>query len=147
VGEDVKLMVWDTAGQEEFDSITRTYYRGADSASAAMLQPQHCALYTNSMVSLSVCITGACAAVLVFSTTDQVSFQAITRWKDKVRLQKLVCTPCSGLQQYIGHTMQQVCRLESVLRLDMMQIEAESGPIPMALVQNKVDLMDQVAFC
>lgn len=25
-----------------------------------------------------------------------------------------------------------------------MQIEAESGPIPMALVQNKVDLMDQV---
>ena len=28
VGEDVKLMVWDTAGQEEFDSITRTYYRG-----------------------------------------------------------------------------------------------------------------------
>ncbi|KAL0055635.1 hypothetical protein WJX82_002659 [Trebouxia sp. C0006] len=75
VGEDVKLMVWDTAGQEEFDSITRTYYRGA------------------------------CAAVLVFSTTDQVSFQAITRWKDK--------------------------------------IEAESGPIPMALVQNKVDLMDQ----
>lgn len=75
VGEDVKLMVWDTAGQEEFDSITRTYYRGA------------------------------CAAVLVFSTTDHASFEAVTRWKGK--------------------------------------IEAESGPIPMALVQNKVDLMDQ----
>ena len=28
LGEDVKLMVWDTAGQEEFDSITRTFYRG-----------------------------------------------------------------------------------------------------------------------
>ena len=28
LGEDVKLMVWDTAGQEEFDAITRTYYRG-----------------------------------------------------------------------------------------------------------------------
>ena len=28
LGEDIKLMVWDTAGQEEFDSITRTYYRG-----------------------------------------------------------------------------------------------------------------------
>ena len=26
-----------------------------------------------------------------------------------------------------------------------MQIEAESGPIPMALVQNKVDFMDQVS--
>lgn len=44
VGEDVKLMVWDTAGQEEFDSITRTYYRGEDSAGAALLQPQHSAM-------------------------------------------------------------------------------------------------------
>ena len=26
-GEDVRLMVWDTAGQEEFDTITRAYYR------------------------------------------------------------------------------------------------------------------------
>ena len=44
--------------------------------------------------------------------------------------------------------MQQACRFENDLRLDMMQIEAESGPIPMALVQNKVDLMDQVGlFC
>jgi hypothetical protein len=63
-----------------------------------------------------------------------------------VRLQKLVGTPCSELQQYISHTMQQACSLENDLRLDMMQIEAESGPIPMALVQNKVDLMDQVGF-
>lgn len=29
--EDVRLMVWDTAGQEEFDTITRTYYRGCAS--------------------------------------------------------------------------------------------------------------------
>lgn len=27
----MKLMLWDTAGQEEFDSITRTYYRGKSS--------------------------------------------------------------------------------------------------------------------
>tara|TARA_B100000405_G_scaffold40964_1_gene27384 strand:+ start:282 stop:797 length:516 start_codon:yes stop_codon:yes gene_type:complete len=30
IGEDVRVMVWDTAGQEEFDTITRTYYRGYD---------------------------------------------------------------------------------------------------------------------
>ena len=36
VGEDVKLMVWDTAGQEEFDSITRTYYRGTDASAYEM---------------------------------------------------------------------------------------------------------------
>lgn len=29
-GEDVRLMLWDTAGQEEFDAITKAYYRGAN---------------------------------------------------------------------------------------------------------------------
>ena len=28
-GKDIKLQVWDTAGQESFRSITRSYYRGA----------------------------------------------------------------------------------------------------------------------
>ena len=28
LGEDVQMFLWDTAGQEEFDSVTRTYYRG-----------------------------------------------------------------------------------------------------------------------
>ena len=27
-GEDLRLMIWDTAGQEEFDSMTKAYYRG-----------------------------------------------------------------------------------------------------------------------
>lgn len=42
------------AGQEEFDAITRTYYRGAG------------------------------AAVIAFSTTDRASFEAVPSWKDKV---------------------------------------------------------------
>ena len=54
LGEDVRMMLWDTAGQEEYDTITRTYYRGA----------------------------GAC--VLAFSTTDRDSFNAVTTWKKKV---------------------------------------------------------------
>lgn len=29
-GEDVRLMLWDTAGQEEFDAITKAYYRGIE---------------------------------------------------------------------------------------------------------------------
>lgn len=28
LGETVKLMIWDTAGQEEFDSLTSRYYKG-----------------------------------------------------------------------------------------------------------------------
>jgi Ras-related protein Rab-23 len=28
VDQEVKLQIWDTAGQEEFDCMTRGYYRG-----------------------------------------------------------------------------------------------------------------------
>ncbi|XP_045606167.1 ras-related protein Rab-23 [Procambarus clarkii] len=74
-GEEVRLMLWDTAGQEEFDAITKAYYRGAQ------------------------------ACVVAFSTTDRDSFTAVRKWKKKV--------------------------------------EDECGSIPMVLVQNKIDLIDQ----
>lgn len=53
-GDVVKLMIWDTAGQEMFSRLTRAYYRGAG------------------------------AVVYVFSTTDRESFVEIERWKQKV---------------------------------------------------------------
>lgn len=59
-GEDIRLMLWDTAGQEEFDAITKSYYRGAQ------------------------------ACVLTFSSTDRMSFEAIKNWKLKVRCCGLV---------------------------------------------------------
>lgn len=52
--ENVKLMLWDTAGQEMFSQLTRQYYRGAG------------------------------AVVFAFSTTDRESFLAIEKWKSKV---------------------------------------------------------------
>lgn len=55
-------MLWDTAGQEEFDAITKAYYRGAQ------------------------------ACVLTFSTTDRMSFEAVKEWKMKVsQLLQNVC--------------------------------------------------------
>ncbi|CAE7865301.1 RAB23 [Symbiodinium microadriaticum] len=54
VGEEVTYLLWDTAGQEEYDAITRAYYKGA----------------------------GAC--ILAFSTTDRDSFDAIESWYKKV---------------------------------------------------------------
>merc|ERR1719334_641017 len=54
-GEDVRMMVWDTAGQEEFDTITRAYYRGAK------------------------------AGVIVFSSTDRQSFNNVKKWKKKLQ--------------------------------------------------------------
>jgi len=53
-GESIKLMLWDTAGQEMFSELTRNYYRGAG------------------------------AVVYVFSTTDRESFLEVERWRSKV---------------------------------------------------------------
>ncbi|ESL07584.1 small G-protein [Trypanosoma rangeli SC58] len=50
----VKLMLWDTAGQEVFNSLTQAYYRGAG------------------------------AAVLAFSTVDKDSFMNVVNWKRNV---------------------------------------------------------------
>lgn len=54
IGEEVTFFLWDTAGQEEYDAITRTYYKGAG------------------------------AAILAFSTVDRASFDAIESWYQKV---------------------------------------------------------------
>mmetsp|Transcript_86639 Transcript_86639/g.230164 ORF Transcript_86639/g.230164 Transcript_86639/m.230164 type:complete len:247 (-) Transcript_86639:168-908(-) len=54
IREEVTFLLWDTAGQEEYDAITRTYYKGA----------------------------GAC--ILAFSTTDRASFDAVESWCQKV---------------------------------------------------------------
>lgn len=74
-------MVWDTAGQEEFDSITRTYYRGNACCNNARMPISLHFLNTPPPFKFA----GAGAAVLVFSTTDQASFHAVKRWKNKVQ--------------------------------------------------------------
>ena len=50
----VEFLIWDTAGQEYYDSITRRYYKGAN------------------------------GAVLVFSVDNRESFNSISRWRDKI---------------------------------------------------------------
>eukprot|EP01061_Rhynchopus_euleeides_P008107 TRINITY_DN1714_c1_g3_i1.p1 TRINITY_DN1714_c1_g3~~TRINITY_DN1714_c1_g3_i1.p1 ORF type:complete len:245 (+),score=51.73 TRINITY_DN1714_c1_g3_i1:60-794(+) len=52
--ESIQLDLWDTAGQEVFADLTKSYYRNS----------------------------GACA--LAFSTTDRKSFEAVESWKQKV---------------------------------------------------------------
>lgn len=51
----IKVQIWDTAGQESFRSITRSYYRG------------------------SIC------ALLVYDITRRSSFDNLTRWLDDMR--------------------------------------------------------------
>jgi len=54
-GKQIKLQIWDTAGQESFRSITRSYYRGA------------------------------AGALLVYDITRRDSFNHLTRWLEEVR--------------------------------------------------------------
>ena len=53
----IKLMLWDTAGQEVFNALTASYYRGAG------------------------------AAIIAFSTIDRDSFMNVEKWKQKVEAQ------------------------------------------------------------
>ena len=55
VGSEVTFFLWDTAGQEEYDCITRAYYRGAG------------------------------CAIVAFSLVDLDSFRAVSTWVSKVR--------------------------------------------------------------
>lgn len=54
-GKDVKLQIWDCAGQSRFKSITKSYYRGAH------------------------------VIILVYDITDTKSFEAVTDWIDAIK--------------------------------------------------------------
>ncbi|TNV75597.1 hypothetical protein FGO68_gene9466 [Halteria grandinella] len=54
LSEDVQFHIWDTAGQEEYNSLTRRYYKGSS------------------------------ACVICFSTTDRESFNHVEKWKQQV---------------------------------------------------------------
>lgn len=55
LGKRVKVQIWDTAGQENFRSITRSYYRTA------------------------------VAAVVVYDITDRKSFEKVTEWLNELK--------------------------------------------------------------
>ena len=54
-GKSIKIQIWDTAGQEAFQAITRTYYKGA------------------------------IGALLVYDITRRETFTHVTKWLDDVR--------------------------------------------------------------
>ena len=54
-GQNIKIQIWDTAGQEAFQAITRTYYKGA------------------------------IGALLVYDITRKETFIHVTKWLEEVR--------------------------------------------------------------
>ena len=94
-------MVWDTAGQEEFDAITKAYYRGAHRVplighstqsppffqllELKKTQQTMChRVMSHHIMSFLFFLSGAQVCIIVFSTVDRESFLAIERWKNKV---------------------------------------------------------------
>lgn len=54
-GKRVRLQIWDTAGQEKYKTITRSYY------------------------------SGAMGIILVYSVTDRSSFLSVASWMDELK--------------------------------------------------------------
>ena len=53
-GDTVKLFLWDTAGQEKYNSLTKLYFKGAS------------------------------AAIIVYDITDKSSFEKAKKWVDEL---------------------------------------------------------------
>jgi small GTP-binding protein len=60
----IKIQIWDTAGQEAFQAITRTYYKGA------------------------------VGALLVYDITRRETFTHITKWLEEVKMNSSKAIVC-----------------------------------------------------
>lgn len=99
-GNTVKLMLWDTAGQEVFDALTSSYYRGAGTA------------------------------VLAFSTIDRDSFMNVAKWKAKVEAQcgeitMVLCQTKGDLIDQAVVTEQEAQDLAANLRMTFFRISTK----------------------
>jgi Ras-related protein Rab-23 len=54
IDKEIEFMIWDTAGQELYDAITKRYYKGSS------------------------------GAIIVFSVNDKSSFDSVKKWKEKI---------------------------------------------------------------
>ena len=84
-------MLWDTAGQEEFDCITRAYYRYQKPKTTIYefniiktTNPSQLWLNLTQYDYRAICCRGAQACVLAFSCVDRESFKCVPKWKKKV---------------------------------------------------------------
>lgn len=96
-------MLWDTAGQEEFDAITKAYYRGAQ------------------------------ACVLAFSSTDRDSFDAASTWKMKVSPTPLLMCYRRRLRRYLTGAQPTGVVTKYLLGIHLTSVVSELrlGPVPL----------------
>lgn len=102
-GQTVKLMLWDTAGQEVFNALTSAYYRGSG------------------------------AAIIAFSTVDRDSFVNVDKWKKKVEAQcgnitMVLCqTKCDLLSDPAAVKGEEVDQLAKKLRIPLFRTSTKEN--------------------
>lgn len=102
IDKKVDFFIWDTAGQDYYDAITRRYYKGAN------------------------------AALIVFSMTDLTSFNNVKKWKEKVSAEcedipiLLVMSKVDLVDQTVV-TEQQAQELARELNLKLYKVSSKSN--------------------
>ena len=121
------MMIWDTAGQEEFDAMTKAYYRGA--------------------VAAPVFGTGRGAGTHP-GVCPQTPRPASSPFRRPTATRSRPSR--TGSRRYRGALfcgwLARVVQFTTTRHVAPAQVEAEVGSLPMVLVQNKVDLMDRAVM-
>mmetsp|Transcript_58923 Transcript_58923/g.68137 ORF Transcript_58923/g.68137 Transcript_58923/m.68137 type:complete len:271 (-) Transcript_58923:474-1286(-) len=102
LNQSVTLMLWDTAGQEVFNALTASYYRGAG------------------------------VAILSFSTIDRDSFMSVEKWKQKVeaqcgRITMVLCQTKYDLMNEAAVSNQEAEALAVKLKLPFFRISTKDN--------------------
>ena len=120
----VKLQLWDTAGQEKFFNITRSYYV-SERTSSSTLQPFPLRFQRN-----------ADAIILVYDRTEASSFQNIARWMRNIDenapddVIRILVGNKSDLHDRLVVSTQEGKLLAEKFRVDFFETSAKSDTSP-----------------
>jgi small GTP-binding protein len=102
IDKEVDYYIWDTAGQDYYNAITRRYYKGAD------------------------------GALIVFAINDRESYENVTSWYDKVvnecgRIPIILVMSKIDLKNEVNVTDKEAMNLSKELKIPLMKVSSKDG--------------------
>jgi small GTP-binding protein domain len=117
---DIKLQIWDTAGQEKYKSITHNFYKGAN------------------------------GIMIVFDLTDPQSFENVTNWLKQIKAQvgdnvsKLLLANKADLVDERQVSKEQIQDLCKEIDIECIEVSAKTGDnVTEAFMQMSKDIKDK----